>query len=248
MSEKFKLNDLKIDMDSKVVFTILAVTVTAIAAIVYTRKCVMDKKNTTIYEKKVLRRKQRSIMRSLTIIEDDSKKMLNEIKKVQGIILDFLLKKDTTKEESTEIEQNEKKEEEDKSNDKPILPQKLIDIRVDNLSIDMKIKGLDEYLLRMLEQLDSLRPNALLDEAREMVENKPEIQQDIMNYIEHKIEKIKKKKKSMVIIIQKYLDNIDKLALTVSGKNDDIELVKSVSKLWEEVEEKNKENDKEKTN
>ncbi|ORY47515.1 hypothetical protein LY90DRAFT_703253 [Neocallimastix californiae] len=266
-------------VDSKIVIAIIAVTVTTIAAAICTKKYILDKKQPTSYEKRVLRRKQRSMMKAIISIEDDAKKMLEDIKKVQGIILDFLRNNGSKKEqndtksdndEKTVVDSEVKKEEEEKEreeekvekkedenstetkasdpktktktktnetkNEKEVKPATLQSIRVDGFLIEMKIKGLDEFLLRLLEQLDSLRPNALMDEAREMCADKEGLD-DVIPYIEHKVEKIKKRKKALVHKIQNYLDNVDKLASTVSGKNEDIKVVESVAKLWEVEEE-----------
>jgi len=296
------------NMDSKIVIAIIAVTVTTIAAIVCTKKYVLDKKQPTSPEKRILRRKQRSMMKAIVNIEDDAKKMLNDIKKVQGIILDFMknnTKKEKEEKDNGDSENNEKTiienevdnnasidttesvdktivdnedKEEVKKEDKTVVdnegkeevkkedkttvdnedkeevkkeeisdeqkpkdkketqPTSLKSIRVDGFLMEMKIKGLDEFLLRLLEQLDSLRPNALMDEAREMCAEKEGLD-DVIPYVEHKVEKIKKRKKALVVKIQSYLDNVDKLASTVSGKNTDIEVVESVAKLWEVEEE-----------
>lgn len=284
------------EMDSKVVIAILAVTVTTIAAIVCTKKYILEKKPTTTQEKRILRRKQRSMMRLLDNVEKDSTHMITEIKKVQGIILNYLIEnknkesnnttttspsthskpsEETKTNENQQTSSNsnpteekvEKKEdentstkdtpskpeeakdtvEEKKNNEKssettPLVPETIQAIRIDRMPIEMKIKGLDEYLLRLLEQLDSLRPNALIEEARQMCEDTPELNEDIIPYIEHKIEKIKKKKKSLVKTIQKYLDNIDILSMTVSKGQQDIEMVQSVAKLWEENHEEKEKN------
>ncbi|ORX48696.1 hypothetical protein BCR36DRAFT_584248 [Piromyces finnis] len=245
-------------MDSKIVIAIIAVTVTTVAAVVCTRKYILDKKQPTSPEKRILRRKQRSMMKSIISIEDSAKKMLEDIKKVQGIIVEFMKKKkETIDDENTIVEadtvtattDNEKTDNEGKAQQqvKPSEPQSLTDIRVDGLLMEMKLKGLDEFLLRLLEQLDSLRPNALMDEAREMCADKEDLT-DVIPYIEHKVEKIKKRKKTIVVKIQSYLDNVDKLVHTVSGQNKDITVVESVAQLWEvkENEEDTLSNDDEK--
>jgi len=247
-------------MDSKIVIAIIAVTVTTVAAVVCTKKYLLDKKQPTSPEKRVLRRKQRSMMKSIVSIEDSANKMLEDIKKVQGVILDFMKKRDTNDGEKTVVETetvdnnasvdtetNEKtmvenevvtpggeeaKAEEAKTARKEAEPSSLQAIRVDGILMEMKLKGLDEFLLRLLEQLDSLRPNALLDEAREMCTEKEGLD-DVIPYVEHKVEKIKKRKKTLVVNIQKYLDNVDILVNTVSGKNKDIAAVESIAQLWE---------------
>ncbi|OUM62455.1 hypothetical protein PIROE2DRAFT_69505 [Piromyces sp. E2] len=270
-------------MDSKIVIAIIAVTVTTVAAVVCTRKFILDKKQPTSPEKRILRRKQRSMMKSIISIEDSAQKMLEDIKKVQGVILDFMRKKDTIDTEKTIVEtenvdnnasidtetnektvvenevvnqeEEEKPEGESKSETttnvkkKDAEPSSLQAIRVDGILMEMKLKGLDEFLLRLLEQLDSLRPNALMDEAREMCAEKEGLD-DVIPYVEHKVEKIKKRKKTLVVNIQKYLDNVDKLVNTVSGKNNDIAVVESVAQLWEVKENENdtSSNDDEKKN
>jgi len=271
------------NMDSKIVIAIIAMTVTTVAAIVCTKKFFLDKKQPTSPEKRILRRKQRSMVKALTNIEDDAKKMLGDIKRIQGILLEFLKKNDNEKtivendengvdnNDSIDTESNEKtiieneeikteegvaKEEESKTEEtgdgnkkNGNEPASIQAIRVDGILIEMKLKGLDEFLLRLLEQLDALRPNALMDEAREMCEAKKGLD-DVIPYVEHKVEKIKKRKKSLVVKIQKYLDNVDILDHTVSGKNKDIGVLESVAKLWEveEKEEGEASNDDEKKN
>jgi len=275
------------NMDSKIVIAIIAMTVTTVAAIVCTKKFFLDKKQPTSPEKRILRRKQRSMVKALTNIEDDAKKMLGDIKRIQGILLEFLKKNDNEKtivendengvdnndsidtdsnektiieNEEIKTEEGETKEEESKAEETHKVtsdggkkngsePASIQAIRVDGILIEMKLKGLDEFLLRLLEQLDSLRPNALMDEAREMCEAKEGLD-DVIPYIEHKVEKIKKRKKSLVVKIQKYLDNVDILDHTVSGKNKDIGVLESVAKLWEveDKEEGEVSNDDEKKN
>ncbi|KAG4101329.1 hypothetical protein H8356DRAFT_1656587 [Neocallimastix lanati (nom. inval.)] len=275
-------------MDSKVAMSILAATVTTIAAAVCTRKLIVDKKQSNSPEKRLLKKKQRSMVKSLSAIETDSKKLLEDIKKVQGIILEFMKNNNSSKKQQNNIEtenyektviendidsnasidstdsvektiiDNEGKEEEEEEEEEKVENSTIIStslhekeeeeadknknknkklaslqsIRVDGYLIEMKIKGLDEYLLRLLERLDSLRPKALMEEVREIYSDKEGLE-DVIPYIEHKVEKIKKRKKALVLKIQSYLENVDKLAGTVSGKNGDIEVVESVAKLWE---------------